>query len=156
MTQIPQQRLDELYAWLVDCAEAGRPCPRNNAICERFGLASPSSAAKLVARLEGAGRIAVERTRSTRRVTIADTGTRTTESRPGGALSRREPVRKQSSAPVIPLPRRVGPKGRQCQWIEGEPSADDSCKCRLETIPGKPWCAAHYPRVWRPAQRVEA
>ena len=42
---------------------------------------------------------------------------------------------------------------QQCQWIDGEPLAADSCKCLSPAIPGKPWCADHYVRVYR---RLEA
>jgi hypothetical protein len=35
-----------------------------------------------------------------------------------------------------------------CQWIDGEPSADDACKCGAATVPGKPYCAAHWARAW--------
>lgn len=160
MTQIPPERLETLYAWLVDCAETGLPCPRNSEICERFGLASISSAAKLIARLEGAGRIAVERTRSTRRVTITASGARTIEMRPGGPVARRTILRRQPKVipfvPPPPPPPRKGEKGRQCQWIDAEPTGDDSCKCLVETLRGKQWCADHYPRVWRPAEKKEA
>jgi len=36
-----------------------------------------------------------------------------------------------------------------CQWIQGEPSRDDTCKCgRPVHREGSPWCAAHYRRVY--------
>ena len=36
-------------------------------------------------------------------------------------------------------------KFRVCQYIEGEPSLDDACKCGAETD-GGPYCAAHKDR----------
>ena len=50
----------------------------------------------------------------------------------------------------------TGPRPRLCQWIEGEPSGDDSCKCLVPVEPGRPYCAAHWARAWRPADKVEA
>jgi hypothetical protein len=36
-----------------------------------------------------------------------------------------------------------------CQFIEGEPSRDDACKCgRPVHRAGSPWCAEHYRRVY--------
>lgn len=30
-----------------------------------------------------------------------------------------------------------------CQWIEAEPTCDDTCKCRRPTVAGSPYCAEH-------------
>jgi GcrA cell cycle regulator len=45
-----------------------------------------------------------------------------------------------------------------CQWIEGEPSRDDGCKCGQPIRPGSPYCAAHgaRARLHVPARRVQA
>jgi len=38
----------------------------------------------------------------------------------------------------------------RCQWIAGEPSRDDACKCGAPTAPGSPWCPRHHARaIWR-------
>jgi len=34
----------------------------------------------------------------------------------------------------------------KCQWIAGEPTADDSCKCGETALVGKPYCEAHWNR----------
>lgn len=38
-----------------------------------------------------------------------------------------------------------------CQYIAGEASADDSCKCGAATEYGSPWCPTHYALCWRVA-----
>ena len=38
---------------------------------------------------------------------------------------------------------------KRCQYIEGEPMADDSCKCLKPTIPGLSWCEDHCLVVFR-------
>ena len=40
------------------------------------------------------------------------------------------------------------PPAKQCQWIEDEPSADDSCKCLGETVPGRSYCGPHDKLCW--------
>ena len=30
-----------------------------------------------------------------------------------------------------------------CQYIAGDPSADDACKCRRPAMPGSPYCEIH-------------
>ncbi len=35
------------------------------------------------------------------------------------------------------------PPGRPCQFIAGDPSADDACKCRRPAMPGSPYCEVH-------------
>lgn len=30
-----------------------------------------------------------------------------------------------------------------CQWIEGEPTIDDDCKCNAPAVSGKPYCQIH-------------
>lgn len=36
-----------------------------------------------------------------------------------------------------------------CQWIEGSPRADDSCKCGAPTAPKSSYCERHHGRAWR-------
>ncbi len=35
------------------------------------------------------------------------------------------------------------PLVRACQFIAGDPSADDACKCRRAAMPGAPYCEVH-------------
>ena len=39
------------------------------------------------------------------------------------------------------------PKRRQ--WINGEPTADDSCKCGAPAVPLMPFCEEHCARAYR-------
>ncbi len=41
-----------------------------------------------------------------------------------------------------------GAAPNRCQYIEGEPSADDACKCGKPAIEGKSWCPEHYSMVY--------
>lgn len=38
----------------------------------------------------------------------------------------------------------------RCQFIEGEPSADDTCKCNAPVKPGSSYCPEHHERCWLP------
>lgn len=44
---------------------------------------------------------------------------------------------------------------RTCQFIEGEPSMDDACKCGAPAADGV-YCANHRERCSRPAKKAEA
>jgi hypothetical protein len=46
-------------------------------------------------------------------------------------------------------PHRPIPAPRACQWIEGEPTPDDSCKCGAPSAPGQPYCGPHLRRARR-------
>ncbi len=35
-----------------------------------------------------------------------------------------------------------------CQWIEGEPSADDKCKCGARAVAGRPYCLEHCAKAY--------
>lgn len=39
-------------------------------------------------------------------------------------------------------------QSKHCQYISGEPSLDDSCKCGAPVVPGKPYCQRHYQRCY--------
>ena len=43
---------------------------------------------------------------------------------------------------------------KTCQWIAGEPSADDACKCGAATGASRVYCPAHEARAWyvRPSE----
>lgn len=147
--------LDDLYDWLAECAAAGRMCPGNAEIARRYQFASPATSAKAVGRLERQGRIAVLRGWTARQATIIATGQCTAPIRQSGRTARK-PANPGATSMVIPMGARiVGPKGRQCQWIEGEPGGDDRCKCLRETASGGSWCDAHRARVYLPPETAE-
>lgn len=149
------QLLDDLYGWLSDCAAAGRACPGNADIARRYEFASGATAAKAIGRLEQQGRIAVLRGWTARQATITATGDSTAAIRQAGRAMRR-PLRSGRRRVVGSAgPRVVGPRGRQCQWIEGEPGGDDSCKCLRKTVRGASWCQAHRERVYLPPEAAE-
>lgn len=61
------------------------------------------------------------------------------------------PKRRPQQARVVP-PQRLaggGPRATRCQWIAGEPSWDDACKCGQPVAPGRPYCAEHWHRAWK-------
>lgn len=41
----------------------------------------------------------------------------------------------------------AAPGAQGCQWIEGEPSADDRCKCGAPRVAGSAYCPEHYART---------
>lgn len=146
--------LENLHEWLAACAEHGRPCPGNREIARRYGFASGATAAKAIARLEKQGRIRVHRGWTARQATILATGRSTAPVPDTSRRDRRVRPRARPSRAVLG-PRIPGPKGRQCQWIEGEPSGDDDCKCLRRTPPGSSWCPAHRGRIHLPPELAE-
>lgn len=38
---------------------------------------------------------------------------------------------------------------KECQWIAGDPSASDECKCRHPVEDGKPYCSDHAAIAYR-------
>jgi hypothetical protein len=42
----------------------------------------------------------------------------------------------------------TGQASKACQWIAGEPTCDDSCKCLEPVANGKSYCNAHQERVY--------
>lgn len=78
--------------------------------------------------------------------------------------AQRTPMRRPVTAPVVipmdPVDRRtlrrkpispgfVAAPARLCQWIEGDPTPDDSCKCLAPSAPGVSYCPAHAQRAYR-------
>jgi hypothetical protein len=65
------------------------------------------------------------------------------------------PTAPMDMRPMGPLPthgvERL-PVGR-CQFIPGEPSPDDTCKCGLEAVPGHSYCPSHLARCYQPRQQ---
>ena len=149
------QLLDDLYGWLADCAVAGRVCPGNADIARRYEFASVATAAKAVGRLEKQRRIVVLRGWTARQATITATGESTAPIRQA-ARTARQPARPNGHRVVVPAgPHVAGPRGRQCQWIEGEPGGDDSGKCLRKTARGASWCPPHLERVYLPPDVAE-
>lgn len=147
--------LDGLFDWLAERAGAGGGCPGNAEIARRYGFASAATAAKALGRLEKQGRIAVRRGWTARQVTIAATGESTAPIAQANRDARRPSRPGARPAAAFPGPRIVGPRGRQCQWIEGEPGGNDGCKCLRETARGESWCPAHLERVYLPPDVAE-
>ncbi len=68
----------------------------------------------------------------------------------GGEAKRRRRVERRKALnerkeAVEPLETDWRPRG--CQWIEGEPSADDRCKCGKPVVPGASYCEPHLRRT---------
>jgi len=59
---------------------------------------------------------------------------------------------KPPPAPLMALP--ISAR-HACQWIAGEPSADDACKCGAPAVAGWSWCPEHLARVYVFAKRAE-
>lgn len=152
---LTQLLLDDLHGWLSECAAVGRGCPGNAEIARRYEFASVATAAKAVGCLEKQGRIAVLRGWTARQATITATGESTAPIRQAVRSVRAAPGSGEGRVAVTAGPRIVGPRGRQCQWIEGEPRGDDSCKCLRETALGESWCPAHRERVYLPPEVAE-
>lgn len=161
--------LDSLYGWLCECATTGAPCPGNQTICDRYGFKSMATASGAIKKLETQGKITVRRYNQARQVYIPATGQRTAapkmEKKQGHvpvlpALRKRvvaPKTSKKASPPRKPRKPRataVGPRSRQCQWIEGLPTRDDSCKCLAETPPGEPYCPSHEHRSRRHTEYI--
>lgn len=101
------------------------------------------------------GRIAVLRGSTARQATITATGASTAPIRQANREERKLPRPSGHRALVPAGPRVIGPRDRRCQWIEGEPGGDDSCKCLRETLLGENWCPAHRERVYLPPEVAE-
>lgn len=71
----PHERV--VYNMLRKAAERGDECPSNAVLLTAMGFTSQRMASETVAKLEARGLIAVERTKSARRVTIVSTGEQT-------------------------------------------------------------------------------
>ncbi len=149
------QLLDDLYGWLVARAAVGRHCPGNGEIAKHYRFASIATATKAIGRLEQQGRIAVRRGATARQATITATGDSTAPLRQAIRPARKRPRPKTGPVVMPPTARVIGAAGRQCQWIEGDPGGDDSCKCLRVTIRGSNWCPAHRARVYLPLEIAE-
>ena len=74
---------------------------------------------------------------------------------PGGRPSRRGKM--PTGRSVIPTHKMVAStRYRECQWIAGEPTADDACKCGAAAGASRVYCKEHEARVWRQARSEEA
>ena len=154
-TVITPEVLDDLYGWLACCAMVPEPCPPNDTIRDRYGFKSISTSAAAIRKLEAMGRIEVQRGTNVRRVKIVATGSSTAAIKvPPPKLRARPAPKPEPTQPKPVQPRRKPvdiapiPKRRQCQWIAGEPTPDDSCKCLTETRPASPWCEEHHEQAY--------
>ncbi|WP_042700765.1 hypothetical protein [Azospirillum sp. B506] len=43
----------------------------------------------------------------------------------------------------------IAAPAKTCQWIEGLPTPDDSCKCLAPSVPGLSYCPTHAQRAYR-------
>lgn len=57
------------------------------------------------------------------------------------------------SASVTYLHRPI-PAPRTCQWIEGKPTPDDSCKCGAPSVRGHAYCGPHLRKAYRVLPRA--
>ena len=48
------------------------------------------------------------------------------------------------------------PPPHTCQYIAGQPTPDDSCKCDRPVLPGSSYCPEHHARCWRREDEEEA
>ena len=55
--------------------------------------------------------------------------------------------REQRLRGVARTPLTVGARPKQCQWIQNEPTANDSCKCGARTVAESSYCAEHEARA---------
>lgn len=60
----------------------------------------------------------------------------------------REPETDDAAQPFRPF---MLPAGR-CQWITGEVTGDDNCKCGAKIVPGAPYCRSHLMRAYQRRQ----
>lgn len=82
---------------------------------------------------------------------------------PAGATGVAAATRPPAALPALPPPAAEAPRpSAPCQWVIGEPSADDSCKCGRPVAEAErngrriPYCAEHLARAYVPAARAAA
>ena len=108
-----------------------------------------------------------------KRIGIAEPGNNPIKRLPRAEQKRRERRKDPSARAALPPPRSAPPRQAalrlvssaegaarhdliarvtRCQWIEGEPTGDDACKCGGRAVEGTAWCADHLARIWRPRE----
>ncbi len=173
MTGVLHNTEAKVLALLCSAAERGEPCPALKVIAQSLGNRSVGAASRALRTLTKLEYIAVERKGKLRTgkipqsivVTILATGERTAvppaptlkanqpkpRSRPAAKAPSKTPAK-----PKVAYPRRwivgAGLRFKTCQWIDGEATADDGCKCGELTSFGGPWCPAHHARIWKRAE----
>lgn len=139
------KKVEQAFAMYAQAAAAGAVCPTLDEISTALGGLSLSMGKRCTKVLVDSGRIRVRVFRNCRVVEIAATGqtTRLLE-------AQREPAKLSPVHEAVPPtpPADIGPPHRRCQWIAGEPSGDDSCKCLRETEPGRSFCPTHHARAY--------
>lgn len=78
------------------------------------------------------------------------------EAPPTKAEALRLPAAEATPA-AAPAPEEASPPSSRhaCQWIEGEPSVDDACKCGAPALAGRSYCPRHMARAYVPRSSLE-
>jgi SOS-response transcriptional repressor LexA len=163
------ERQQRLYDTIAAAARSGVVCPTNRAIAAASGMVSASAVADALGRLQRKGKVRVERYNRARVVHLPELGLATAQPAvasamglephwrlrlPGQGLTReRVPQRLALFAPPAPWRLRPEPltwRPSSCQYIAGEPSADDRVKCGRPLAPFSAYCVEHHRLCHRP------
>lgn len=125
---------DDLFRLLSEVVAAGAPCPSVAKAAESLNRSGPAVASAFKDLLQE-GRIKVEEKGRFRRVRIYGNWSE---------WSGVQPV----AAPIADPTRR----GDGCRWISGDPKHGGSA-CGKPVQPGKPYCAEHAARAYRPEMK---
>lgn len=155
------ERQQRLYETIAEAARAGAVCPTNRAIAAASGLVSASAVADALGRLQRKGKVRVERFNRARVVHLPELGLATAT--PPVSSPRGLAPHWRERLPGVPLPEaaarqsffnppaawRLQPEPlvwapSSCQYIAGDPSADDSVKCGKPLRLGSSYCEAHH------------
>ena len=158
------ERQQAIYDTIKLAAIAGRVCPTNREIAKVSGLASTSSVADAIGRLQRQGKLMVTRYNRSRIVVFPDLDLATAEPPASTGMGQAPHWRSRLPGvsylpdpppPMFPppapwrlqwRPQRWQPK--TCQFIEGAPSRDDSVKCGKAVAPSSPYCDSHRARCY--------
>lgn len=159
----------KVFAHIEQAANASAPCPRLIDLAVAGGMETVDQAKSSIDRLARAGRIRVlARARSLPAVIqVCATGARTAGDLPDAEMAKRRWILSSAQGRAENAERRrnggepralairpgfAGGPAQTCQYIEGEPTADDSCKCGKPSAPGFSWCADHKAVVYQPPE----
>lgn len=162
-------KLRQTYDILTRCIAKGRPCPTNEALADELQFDSASSSARYLRKLEEAGLIQIQtsRSRNRRTVLIVETGKVTVPQSPpvpkrrseskkrpvcDAAAQRRARDAKRaelgftgdhlSNGTIAPVP-----PAKTCQWPSGDGPSYEFCGA--EVYKGS-YCAEHWDKAHRP------
>ncbi len=137
---------DALVARLIDLAQAGRS---NSQIAAALG---PAFTGNMVAgKLHRLGGVVTRPERPApepRSARPRQPKPTKAAAQPAGTADVVPEAPKRRARREPPAPRLRVSAFRECQWIAGEPSFDDACKCRRPTVEGFSYCADHNARAW--------